>query len=41
MYTKFAERHGWRIEVMSSSDTGVGGLKEVIATIEGAAPTAS
>jgi peptide chain release factor 1 len=35
MYTKFAERNGWRIEVMSSSDTGVGGLKEVIATIEG------
>jgi peptide chain release factor 1 len=35
MYSKFAERQGWRIEVMSSSDTGVGGLKEVIATIEG------
>ena len=35
MYSKFAERHGWRLEVMSSSDTGVGGLKEVIATIEG------
>jgi peptide chain release factor 1 len=35
MYSKFAERSGWRIEVMSSSDTGVGGLKEVIATIEG------
>ncbi|HEV3059182.1 MAG TPA: peptide chain release factor 1 [Vicinamibacterales bacterium] len=35
MYSKFAERHGWRIEVMSSNDTGVGGLKEVIATIEG------
>src|SRR3954465_1155576 len=35
MYSKFAERHGWRIEVMSSSDTGVGGAKEVIATIEG------
>jgi len=35
MYSKFAERHGWRIEVMSTSDTGVGGLKEVIATIEG------
>ena len=32
---KYAERQGWRIEVMSSSDTGVGGLKEVIATIEG------
>jgi peptide chain release factor 1 len=35
MYSKFAERQGWRIEVMSSNDTGVGGLKEVIATIEG------
>src|SRR5215213_4288619 len=35
MYTMFAERNGWRIEVMSSSDTGVGGLKEVIAMIEG------
>jgi peptide chain release factor 1 len=35
MYSKFAERNGWRIEVMSTSDTGVGGLKEVIATIEG------
>jgi peptide chain release factor 1 len=35
MYSKFAERHGWRMEVMSSNDTGVGGLKEVIATIEG------
>jgi len=35
MYSKYAERQGWRIEVMSSSDTGVGGLKEVIAMIEG------
>src|SRR5438094_3115939 len=35
MYSKFAERNRWRLEVMSSSDTGVGGLKEVIATIEG------
>jgi peptide chain release factor 1 len=35
MYNKFAERNRWRVEVMSSSDTGVGGLKEVIATIEG------
>src|SRR5262245_35889227 len=35
MYSKFAERQGWRLEVMSSSDTGVGGLKEIIATIEG------
>ncbi|MBI4486949.1 MAG: peptide chain release factor 1 [Acidobacteria bacterium] len=35
MYNKYAERQGWRVEVMSSSDTGVGGLKEVIALIEG------
>jgi peptide chain release factor 1 len=35
MYSKYAERQGWRLEVMSSSDSGVGGLKEVIATIEG------
>ena len=35
MYSKYAERQGWKIDVMSTSDTGVGGLKEVIATIEG------
>jgi peptide chain release factor 1 len=35
MYSRFAERQGWKVEVMSSSDTGVGGLKEVIASIEG------
>jgi len=35
MYGKYAERQGWRLEVMSSNDTGGGGLKEVIATIEG------
>ena len=35
MYSMYAERHGWRLEVMSSSDTGVGGLKEDIAMIEG------
>jgi peptide chain release factor 1 len=35
MYSKFAERQGWRIDVMSNSGTDGGGLKEVIATIEG------
>ena len=35
MYSRFAERQGWRLEVMSSSDSGVGGLKEVIASITG------
>jgi peptide chain release factor 1 len=37
MYAKFAERHGWRVDVLSSNETGVGGLKEVIALIEGRA----
>jgi peptide chain release factor 1 len=35
MYSKFAERQGWRLDVMSSSETEGGGLKEIIATIEG------
>lgn len=35
MYRKFAEMQGWRVEVMSTSESDVGGLKEVIATIEG------
>ena len=35
MYGKFAEKQGWRVEVMSTSDSDVGGVKEVIATIEG------
>jgi peptide chain release factor 1 len=35
MYSRFAERQGWRLEVMSSSDSGAGGLKEVIASISG------
>jgi peptide chain release factor 1 len=35
MYAKYAERQGWKLEMMSSSDSGVGGLKEAIATIEG------
>jgi peptide chain release factor 1 len=35
MYSRFAERQRWRLEVMSSSESGTGGLKEVIASIEG------
>ncbi len=34
MYARFAERHRWKVEVLSSSETGTGGLKEAIATIE-------
>ena len=35
MYTRFAEKQGWRVEIMSTSESDVGGVKEVIATIEG------
>src|SRR3954469_10880111 len=35
MYSRYAERQGWKIDVMSQRDTGVGGLKELIAVIEG------
>ena len=35
MYSRYAERQGWRIEVLNLSETGVGGTKEVIALIEG------
>jgi peptide chain release factor 1 len=35
MYTRYAERQGWKLEVMSLSEAGQGGLKEVIVNIEG------
>src|ERR1700678_4846018 len=35
MYTRFAEQHKWKVEVLSTSESGVGGFKEVIAIIEG------
>ena len=35
MYHKFAERQGWRLEVLSANETGVGGLRESIALVEG------
>ncbi len=35
MYSRYAERQGWKIEVLNLSETGVGGIKEVIAIIEG------
>ena len=35
MYTRFAEQHRWKVEVLSVSESGVGGYKEVIAIIEG------
>ena len=35
MYGYYTERKGWKLERMSSSESSVGGYKEVIAQIEG------
>jgi peptide chain release factor 1 len=33
MYSRYAERHRWKLEILSQSDAAAGGLKEVIALI--------
>ena len=38
MYTRYCERHGWRIEIMSMSDATLGGVKEVVFKLTGDAP---
>ncbi len=35
MYQRFAEIKGWRFEIMSANDTGIGGIKEASAAISG------
>jgi peptide chain release factor 1 len=35
MYNRFAERQGWKIDIMSANYTDIGGVKELIFTIEG------
>ena len=35
MYNRYAETQKWKVEVLSTSESGIGGLKEVIALIEG------
>ena len=35
MYSKYAEKKGWRFEVLSSNPTGLGGFKEIIFSVEG------
>jgi peptide chain release factor 1 len=35
MYTRYAEERGWKVEVLSMSSTGLGGIKEVIASVSG------
>jgi peptide chain release factor 1 len=38
MYTRYAERRGWKVEYLSYSDGTLGGLKEVIMKIDGTGP---
>jgi peptide chain release factor 1 len=35
MYSHYAEEHGWKVEVLSAHDTGVGGFKEIIFEVKG------
>ncbi|MBC7224463.1 MAG: peptide chain release factor 1 [Anaerolineae bacterium] len=35
MYTRYAERHGWEIEVLNTNETGIGGFKEIIFLVKG------
>ena len=35
MYTRYAERRGWKTEIMDIADTGMGGIKEAVILIKG------
>lgn len=35
LYQRFAERQGWKVDVLSLNSTGLGGFKEIIAEIQG------
>jgi peptide chain release factor 1 len=35
MYSRYAEKHGWKSEILSQSDTGIGGFKEIIFEVKG------
>ncbi|MBX7220954.1 MAG: peptide chain release factor 1 [Blastocatellia bacterium] len=35
MYTRFGERHNWKVQILSTSESEIGGFKECIAMIEG------
>ncbi|MBQ7453892.1 MAG: peptide chain release factor 1, partial [Selenomonadaceae bacterium] len=36
MYTRYAERQGWRVDIVDSSPTTIGGFKEISFTVDGA-----
>ena len=35
MYSRYAETHAWKVELLSTHETGIGGFKEIICSIEG------
>ncbi|HDQ14328.1 MAG TPA: peptide chain release factor 1 [Sediminispirochaeta sp.] len=35
MYSRYAEQKGWKLEVMNSNETGIGGFKEIVFSISG------
>ena len=35
MYARYAERNGWKVEILSSNPIGIGGYKEIVAMING------
>ncbi len=35
MYSRYADAHGWKVEILNSSDASAGGLKELIASVSG------
>lgn len=35
MYSRYAERHGWKVDLVSSNPTGIGGFKEAVLEIKG------
>ena len=35
MYARYSERQGWRMEILDASESGIGGIKEAVALIEG------
>src|SRR5438034_7992503 len=35
MYSRYAETQGWKVEVLESSPSSLGGLKEIVAAIQG------
>jgi peptide chain release factor 1 len=35
MYSRYAEQRGWKVEALSTNDTGIGGLKEVVFQVRG------